>query len=581
MKILFIIYLLLFFFIQNKLQSQVGSPNTSAVYCKKLGYSYEIVKDSNRNEYGICILPNNYIVRAWDFFRGKVAKEYSYCAKCGYDLIIDTIYTKYDKVECPYCVKYDENKKINQKIKMLDLMDKNGDTLIKKCNKQKDISIVKSSNKNSNKLPKLLTFPRSFDLRNVNGHNYVNPIRDQDACSSCYAFAAAACAEGTYNYNTGSYDENRKEFSESFIMWCLGSLDQYPYHYFFGCQGSQPPYLALQALIGSNYYSHEGIILSSSFSYTIVNPGPCSHWNDPKAIFSDWQLIDCNDIDAIKTAILNYGIVEASVEYDDRWGLWNDQSGIYVDDKQDCYDNTPSCRNSGFHVISIIGWDNDQTIGDYWILRNSEGIDWGESGYMKIQVNSAYIACNAAYLISNPVSFNDTHISEQNDEPSIGNVIFRGGADIQLVNGFMVHTGGRFHAYIDNNVPIAIKNGSNSNSLARISNNDKFEDCCNCYNNELFHFNDEQKINSYKYLILENKDELIAYPNPGNGVFFVKNLEKNKIKQIQIFNYLGQIIYQYNNMDKSILDLSNEDPGFYIIKFIGNTVNHFCKIIKY
>jgi cathepsin C len=37
--------------------------------------------------------------------------------------------------------------------------------------------------------------PASFDWRNVNGVNYVSPVRDQGQCGSCYAFSAAGMME--------------------------------------------------------------------------------------------------------------------------------------------------------------------------------------------------------------------------------------------------------------------------------------------------------------------------------------------------------------------------------------------------
>jgi PGF-CTERM protein len=58
--------------------------NPSAVYCEALGYEYTTFM-TTYGEVGKCILPNGEAVDAWDFLRGKVALEYSYCAKEGYE----------------------------------------------------------------------------------------------------------------------------------------------------------------------------------------------------------------------------------------------------------------------------------------------------------------------------------------------------------------------------------------------------------------------------------------------------------------------------------------------------------------
>jgi hypothetical protein len=131
--------------------------------------------------------------------------------------------------------------------------------------------------------------PASFDWRDHNGHSYIGPVKDQGYCGSCYAFAACAAAEGTYNFFLGLYDGSCIDFSESFIIWCLGRLPEYNSH-FFGCDGADYTYAELQALVD------DGVCSESDFPYTTFDPGSCTHWGDPVTKFQAWYRLPCNDV---------------------------------------------------------------------------------------------------------------------------------------------------------------------------------------------------------------------------------------------------------------------------------------------
>ena len=71
-------------------------------------------------------------------------------------------------------------------------------------------------------------------------------------------------------------------------------------------------------------------MLPNNFPYTATNPGECTHWNDPHVHFQGWNRSQCNDIEGIKYAILNYGPGGAAVftttgftnyPEDTRWNL--------------------------------------------------------------------------------------------------------------------------------------------------------------------------------------------------------------------------------------------------------------------
>lgn len=229
------------------------------------------------------------------------------------------------------------------------------------------------------------TLPAAFDWRSYNGHSYIGPVRDQGSCGSCYAFGASAAAEGTYNFANGLYDSNCVDFSESFIMWCLGSISPYSSH-FGGCDGADYDYYELEALV------QEGTIPEAYFPYVMSDPG-CTHWNDPRYKFAEWHRIGCNDIDAIKTAIMTYGVIDVAVYASSAFQAYS--GGVFQDSYTTC-SSSPCDYTPTNHAVALVGWSD---VDGAWILRNSWGPSWGENGYMRIKYTSARVACEATYLV--------------------------------------------------------------------------------------------------------------------------------------------------------------------------------------
>ena len=50
----------------------------------------------------------------------------------------------------------------------------------------------------------------------------------------------------------------------------------------------------------------------------------------------------------------------------------------------------------GSHAVLLVGWGQnasiDESASKYWIVKNSWGSDWGESGYFKIRMGDCYLA---------------------------------------------------------------------------------------------------------------------------------------------------------------------------------------------
>jgi putative hemolysin/predicted nucleic acid-binding Zn ribbon protein len=84
----------------------LGLLNPAERYCTQLGYKY--------TDEGECLLPNGEKVNAWDFLQGKVGKEYSFCAKNGYEIKTVKDFKqcmKFGLEECAVCILPDKTEK--------------------------------------------------------------------------------------------------------------------------------------------------------------------------------------------------------------------------------------------------------------------------------------------------------------------------------------------------------------------------------------------------------------------------------------------------------------------------------------
>ena len=82
---------------------RLGFANPAAVYCRELGYDVEIVK-TDEGERCVCVLPNGERCNAWEFYRGEVWPEYSYCARQGYGTETRVRDTGSFTTRCAVCV---------------------------------------------------------------------------------------------------------------------------------------------------------------------------------------------------------------------------------------------------------------------------------------------------------------------------------------------------------------------------------------------------------------------------------------------------------------------------------------------
>jgi C1A family cysteine protease len=212
--------------------------------------------------------------------------------------------------------------------------------------------------------------PVSFDWRSKSG--VVTAVKNQGQCGSCWAFSATETIESVW----ALANHPLITLSEQQIVDC----DKYDY----GCDGGWP-YNAYK-------YVHNagGQVSESKYPY-IGTDGTC-HFklSDVVAKITGWKYITQNmDEKQIQQYIYQYSPVSVCVDA----SIWQYyKSGVIT--------TRSNCGNSIDHCVQITGWSQINNILA-WTVRNSWGSDWGDQGFIHIEMGSN--VCSIAEVVTVPI----------------------------------------------------------------------------------------------------------------------------------------------------------------------------------
>lgn len=205
--------------------------------------------------------------------------------------------------------------------------------------------------------------PESFDSR-VQWPDCVHPIRDQQQCGSCWAFAASESASDRLCIATKG--KVNIVLSPQELVACDTNN--------YGCQGGYVDK-------SWDYIKTKGLVTDECFPYTagsgsegkcLTKKGLCADGKTKALRYKVKQHRNFATISDAKTKIALAGPIEAAfMVYQDfmsyKGGVYKHKSGSLL----------------GGHAVKVIGWgvENKQ---EYWIVANSWNTGWGEEGHFRI-----------------------------------------------------------------------------------------------------------------------------------------------------------------------------------------------------
>jgi len=199
----------------------------------------------------------------------------------------------------------------------------------------------------------------AIDWRN-NGGNFISPIKNQSSCGSCWAFASVAGLESGIALAANS-PGSFLDLSEQILVSCESHS--------YGCSGGYLYYAA-------QFLRDTGTAGESCFPYTASNnscSNACANWQSGARRISSYTAIP-RSVDSLRSALANGPVVTAFYVYTD---FRSYGSGVY---------EYASGTREGGHAVLLVGYVDTpgQYGGGYFIVKNSWGSSWGESGYFRI-----------------------------------------------------------------------------------------------------------------------------------------------------------------------------------------------------
>ncbi|XP_009991966.1 PREDICTED: cathepsin S isoform X2 [Chaetura pelagica] len=207
-------------------------------------------------------------------------------------------------------------------------------------------------------------------------HSYqlgMNHLADMGSCGSCWAFSAVGALEAQVKLKTGKL----VSLSPQNLVDCSTMYGNK------GCSGGFMTN-AFQYII-----DNEGIDSDESYPYKAQN-GTCQYNVSARAATcSRYVELPYADEEALKDAVANVGPVSVAIDATQpTFFLY--RSGVYDD---------PRCSQEVNHGVLAVGYgtlDNK----DYWLVKNSWGVHFGDEGYIRMvrnQENHCGIASYASY----------------------------------------------------------------------------------------------------------------------------------------------------------------------------------------
>jgi len=204
----------------------------------------------------------------------------------------------------------------------------------------------------------------------------VTPVKNQARCGSCWSFSTTGSIEGVNAIVSGKL----VSLSEQELVDCDTKYDH-------GCNGGLMDY-AFQ------FVEEHGLDTERDYPYQGVQ-GTCDTARENRIVVTidGFEDISAGNEQAMVEAVSSQPVSVAIQANQQAFQLYT--GGVFDD---------ASCGTQLDHGVLVVGYGTSEDDQDFWLMKNSWGPLWGESGYMKMAMGVAPSGiCGIAKMASFPV----------------------------------------------------------------------------------------------------------------------------------------------------------------------------------